>query len=154
MDEPTGDTAPVIEQDFSYGVKVVDIGDLRIARGLTRRRIGNCRHVHLVYDVLERRVFCHDCESAVEGFDAFVQLVERYDQVEKRIAALREMELATVHSRAAQAFDKVFRGRRMAPLCPHCKQAIMPEDVVSGLSTTSRELECARRLRAKGASNG
>ena len=39
MDKPTSDTAPVIEQDFIYGVKVINIVELRAARGMTRRRI-------------------------------------------------------------------------------------------------------------------
>ena len=39
------------------GVKVVDIGDVRIARGLTRREFSTCPHKHMVYDQNERRIW-------------------------------------------------------------------------------------------------
>ncbi|HCN72334.1 MAG TPA: hypothetical protein DIS96_11700 [Pusillimonas sp.] len=138
-------SAPIIEHEFSLGVKVVDIGDLRVARGMARRERSTCKHAKLVYDTRERRVWCKDCETDVEAFDAFTSLVERFYAFEDRISRLREIEAETLHSRAAKALDKVFRSRTMTPCCPHCNRGILSEDVVHGGSSMSRDLELHRR---------
>jgi hypothetical protein len=49
--------APIIPQSFIGGVKVVDIGDLRVARGLSRRTHAACKHDQLIYDANERRIW-------------------------------------------------------------------------------------------------
>tara|TARA_A100000171_G_C2126683_1_gene143964 strand:- start:24 stop:452 length:429 start_codon:yes stop_codon:yes gene_type:complete len=138
-------SAPIIEHEFSLGVKVVDIGDLRVARGLTRREHSTCKHAKLVYDTKERRVWCKDCETDVEPFDAFTSLVERFYAFENRISMLRAIEAETLHSRAAKTLDKEFRSRTMTPCCPHCSRGILAEDVVNGVSSMSRDLELCRR---------
>jgi len=35
---------PIIEQEYIAGVRVVDIGDYRVARGMTRRAHNSCPH--------------------------------------------------------------------------------------------------------------
>lgn len=141
--------APVEPQDYRHGVKVVDIGDLRVARGLTRRPHSTCRHRNLIYDTQERRVWCDDCQSEVEPFDAFVGLVEFFDSARKKLEhreqKLEEAEQAAARSLAVKALDKVWRSRTMAPLCPHCKEALLPEDMTRGLASASREFVRARR---------
>lgn len=141
--------APIEPQDFRDGVKVVDIGDLRVARGLTRRPHSTCRHKSLVYDRQERRIWCSDCESEVEPFDAFAGLVEFFDgarkKLEKREQLVKEAEQHAIRSLAAKALDKVWRSHTMAPLCPHCDEALLPEDMTKGLAQGSRELVRARR---------
>jgi len=141
--------APIDPQEYRHGVTVVDIGDLRVARGLTRRPHSTCRHRNLVYDTRERRVWCDDCESEVEPFDAFANLVEVYDGATKKLDR-RKQEIANaeqhaVRSLAAKALDKVWRSRTRAPLCPHCNEALLPEDMTSGLAQAGREIVRARR---------
>lgn len=142
-------TPPILPQDYLYGVKVVDIGDLRVARGMTRRPHSTCRHVQLIYDEKERRVWCEDCETDVEPFDAFVGLIQRFDAFEKKAAELRSLENLTIVSRAAKALDKIYRGHAMAPCCPHCNRGILPEDVVRGMAQVGREFELRRRSGGK-----
>lgn len=48
--------APIEPHEYLYGVKVVQIEDLRVARGLTRRPVSSCRHRKMVYDDKERRI--------------------------------------------------------------------------------------------------
>lgn len=138
-------TAPIQPLDFLHGTTVVDIGDLRIARGMTRRTWSSCKHMALTYDTQERRVYCTDCETDVEPFDAFIQLVELHAHIEARIARLREAETHTLFSRAAKVMDKAFRSSSMAPLCPHCRSAILPEDVANGVGMVNKEMESKRR---------
>ena len=44
-------TPPIVEQEYLSGLKVVDIGDLRVARGMSRRPVSTCHHRPLVYDL-------------------------------------------------------------------------------------------------------
>ena len=144
-------SAPIEPQDYLYGVKVVQIEDLRVARGLTRRPHSSCEHKKLVYDHNERRVWCSDCESDIEAFDAFRSLVERVHganaQLRRRSEALAEAEQFQVRSRAAKVLDEAWRSAKTAPLCPHCNTAILPEDVVGGVAKASKALVLAARKR-------
>nr|WP_298118250.1 hypothetical protein [uncultured Pseudomonas sp.] len=140
--------APIEPKDYLYGPKVVQIEDLRVARGLTRRPLSSCRHRQLVYDDTERRIWCQDCESEIESFDAFIQLCAVFQKaksdINRRRAALAEAEAFQIISRAAKVMDEAWRRKNMAPLCPHCDRAILPEDVVGGVALTGKKLELAR----------
>ncbi len=142
---------PIEPTDYLYGVKVVQIEDLRVARGMTRRPASSCRHKQLVYDDNERRVWCQDCEAEVEAFDAFKGLVEVFSggmsTLQRRRRELDEAEKFQIRSRAAKVMDEAWRRTKMAPLCPHCSNAILPEDVVGGLGCASKELVIAARKR-------
>lgn len=144
--------APIEPQEYIYGVKVVQIEDLRVARGMTRRPVSACKHKALVYDEKERRIWCSDCETEVEAFDAFVGLVEVFSSglasINRRRRELAEAEKFQIRSRAAKAIDEAWRSQKMAPLCPHCMTAILPDDVVGGLAMTSKSLVTAARKRA------
>jgi Zn finger protein HypA/HybF involved in hydrogenase expression len=137
--------APIEPKEFLHGVKVVTIGDLRVARGRTRRAHSSCRHAQLVYNDTERRIWCEDCQSEVEPFDAFTSIVERHAHLQARIDQFYEAQSHALFSRAAKVMDEAFRSRNYAPCCPHCKQAILPGDVANGVSRTSKELELRRR---------
>ncbi|MNQ82482.1 hypothetical protein D3C85_975330 [compost metagenome] len=143
--------APIEPQEYLYGVKVVQIEDLRVARGMTRRPASSCRHKKLVYDEKERRVWCSDCEAEVEPFDAFVGIVEVFSggmsQLQRRRRELDEAEKFQLRSRAAKVMDEAWRSTKMAPLCPHCNTAILPEDVAGGVASTSKALVAAARKR-------
>lgn len=143
--------APIEPQDYIYGVKVVQIEDLRVARGLTRRPASSCRHKQLIYDQGERRVWCQDCEAEVEAFDAFVGIVEVFSagmsKLNTRRRELAEAEQFQIRSRAAKVMDEAWRSTKMAPLCPHCMTAILPEDVAGGVAKTSKSLVVAARKR-------
>ncbi|HWH86331.1 MAG TPA: hypothetical protein VNV36_06115 [Pseudomonas sp.] len=142
---------PIAPQEYLHGVKVVQIEDIRVARGLTRRPLSSCTHRKMVYDGNERRIWCTDCETEVEAFDAFLHLVERFGAAEARInhraAELAEAEKFQIRSRAAKVMDEAWRSTKMAPLCPHCNAAILPEDVVGGVASASKALVAAARKR-------
>lgn len=141
--------APIEPHEYLYGVKVVQIEDLRVARGLTRRPISSCRHRKMVYDDKERRIWCSDCETEVEPFDAFMYLVEVFDgglkDLNRRRREIHEAEQFAMRSRAAKVMDQAWRSTTMAPLCPHCNAGLLPEDVVKGVSMASKQLIRKRR---------
>lgn len=133
---------PIEALSYIAGVTVVDIGDIRVARGMSRRPFSMCRHVQLLYDAKERRIWCKDCENDVEPFDAFTALVENYDRALSAIAR-REQQLAEVEgfqarTLAAKGLDEAWRRRKIVPACPHCHHGLLPEDFKNGVALTSR----------------
>lgn len=142
---------PIEAQEYLYGVRVVDIGDLRVARGLSRRHHSGCRHRSMIYDKNERRIWCPDCEHDVEAFDAFLLLVENFasktKSLEERAAALLEAEKHSVFNFAAKEIDKAWRKKKWVPACPCCGAGLFPEDFRHGCAMVGREY--ARRLREK-----
>lgn len=143
---------PIEPAPFNIGVRVVDIGDVRVARGKTRFNHETCKHNRMVYDQQERRIWCEDCENDVDVFDAYVRLVECHDSAWKKIwrtwNEAKEAADFQLRSRAAKAMDKVWRGRRMVPNCPHCGEGLLPEDILNNQSGSSAELTRRKRARA------
>lgn len=140
--------APIEPREYIGGVQVVDIGDLRVARGEARRPMAICQHVHQVYDQKERRVWCEDCETDLEPFDAYRCVIENMDRAVKmlrrREQELKEAEQFAARARATKALDKMWRSQSMAPCCPHCRTALLPEEFANGVTSMDREL--ARRM--------
>lgn len=139
---------PIHPENYISGVKVVDIGDLRVARGKTRRPKSKCVHKHLVYDPIERRVWCEDCEEEIDPFDAFEGIVKSYDRALKilsqREAAVKEAEQFNIRRRATKALDQVWRGK-MLPCCVNCGTGMLPEDYVNIEGTVGREFTLKQR---------
>lgn len=147
-------TPPIEPQEFVGGVTVIDIGDVRVARGFSRRPYSACRHRSLVYDANERRIWCKDCEQDIEPFDGFRIVAEQAtafsDAMDRREQAVEKAEAHSLISRAAKAVDDAWRSRKIAPCCPHCAKPILPEDFAGGVrSGSSVELERRRRAAQK-----
>ena len=141
---------PVEPREYIHGLNVVDIGDLRVARGKTRRELSACQHLRLNYDDEERRIYCSDCESDIDHFDAFITVVNNWRAMKRsldaRKKAVEEAEQFTLISRAAKQIDKAWRRRSQAPCCPSCNAGLLPEDFANGIkSTCSAEFERAKR---------
>lgn len=143
---------PIDPKDYLYGLTVVDIGDLRVARGKTRQNPSACRHLRLNYDDQERRIYCSDCEQDVDHFDAFITVVHNWRAMTKSLEARRksieESEQFTLFTRAAKEIDKAWRKRSQVPCCPSCNAGLLPEDFASGVKATkSADIERAKRKR-------
>ena len=140
---------PIEEAPFRSGVTVLDFGDIRVARGLSRRAFSACRHRRLRYDTRERRIWCTDCERDLEGFDAFVVMAEQAHafaaSINERAKQVAEAERFQLRSRAAKAVDEVWRSRNMVPCCPHCNRGLLPEHFADGVKS-SMGADYARRL--------
>lgn len=145
---------PIVEQEYIAGVRVVDIGDYRVARGMTRRAHTSCPHRRMVYDERERRIWCKDCEKDVEGFDAFVLLAQSFSKqtaiLQDREKKVKEAEEHSIISIAAKIIDKAWRKKKMVPCCPHCKEGLFPEDFKNGTGFLSKSyaLESLRRRKS------
>lgn len=139
---------PIQELEYTYGLNVIDIGELRVSRGQTRRPHSVCLHRRLTYDPLERRIWCRDCERDIDGFDAFTIIAEQchefYTQNAHRAKKLEEAEKFQARSIAVKELDRLWRSRNTVPCCPHCKRGLLPEDM-KHLSGVGVEYERARR---------
>ena len=144
---------PIEPLDYISGITVVDIGDWRVSRGMTRRPHTGCHHSKITYDPRERRIWCQDCERDVEPFDAFVGLVDRYgaavSNIKKRRDRLNEAERFQARSLAVKELDKIWMRRNYVPACPHCSHGLFPEDFKNGVAMLSRDYAEARRKKAK-----
>lgn len=137
------------------GDAVIDLAGFRLTRGRSTRSIlDRCKHRHLIYAQTDRRIRCEDCQRDLDPFDALMALVggldEMVSEAKRRLREATEARKQALVSRAAKAVDEVWRGRNMAPCCPHCSRGLLPEDFAGGASSAvSREYEAARRAREK-----
>jgi hypothetical protein len=140
---------PIEEQPYLYGVSVIDIGDIRVSRGLSRRPFSICKHRRMVFDQHERRIWCKDCETTLDAFDAFRLLAEQSHaflaSIKDRERQVSEDEKHTTRSRAAKVLDEAWRSRSMVPACPHCRSGLFPEDFTNGVSKMGRDYAAKRR---------
>jgi hypothetical protein len=156
MDDKRG--PPIEEQGFLSGVKVVDIGDYRIARGLTRRAYSGCHHRNMVYDQKERRIWCKDCEHDIEPFDAFASIIasysQAYDTLLTRQNAVAEAEQFQARTIAGKKLDEAWRRRKMVPACPHCSMGLFPEDFKKGFPMLGRDYAAMLLKKRRGENGG
>ncbi len=142
---------PIDEPGFVAGVTVVDIGDIRVSRGLTRRPTSSCTHRRMTYDHKERRIWCRDCEKDVDPFDAFVKLTEQYhfafESLQQRRKELDEAERFQCRSIAAKELDKAWRHKQMVPACPHCGNGLFPEQFKNGIGMLGKDYALAKLKR-------
>lgn len=146
----TAERDPPIEAlNYLSGVTVVNIGDIRVARGMTRRAYSSCPHRGLVFDNSERRIWCKDCERDVEPFDAFKSLIEGYsaarDDLERRVTAMAEAEVFKIRTLAGKRMEEAWRSKNMVPACPHCHNGLFPEDFKFGPSMVGKDFARGRR---------
>lgn len=147
-----GKDPPIEKLDYLYGLKVVDIGDIRVARGKSRRPATSCRHLSMVYDQSERRIWCEDCEQNVEPFDALMIISNHIDGAHKKAERLlkeaQEASEFALRSRAAKEIDRQWRRKKMVPACPHCHAGIWPEDAFR-MGAINKEWDGAKRRKAQ-----
>lgn len=133
--------------------KVIDLAGYKIERGSAGHSV-RCKHQHLVYDDVERRIWCDDCNQTIEHYDAFMVIFNNYEKMQshaKRVVEeANEAHKHSIISRAAKMLDKAFRKRKTTPCCPHCRRGLLAEDFAGGIThQVSREFEIARRKRDK-----
>lgn len=115
---------------------VVDIGSFRIRQQAGRkpwsRNDNRCLHRQLTLDEQGHIVRCETCGETVSAFWALLMLSDEYGRESEKVArakqSAKEAKDAVLHLTAAKKVEKVWRTRNMAPLCPHCSEAILPED--------------------------
>jgi len=136
--------------------QVIEIGEFRLKREQNWKREG-CQHVRLTLEDEGEIVMCDDCGKQVGNYAALRMLVERWSKLQERVDAkqrsIAEAAEKTISLRAAQRVEKAWRSRSMTPTCPHCNEAIFPEDGFGG-SAVNREIALRRREAKKNQHSG
>jgi hypothetical protein len=142
---------PIEPLDYLGGVTVVDFGDVRVARGMSRRHHSSCPHKRMVYDQQERRIWCEDCKKDVEAFDACRILVDSFSSahagLKRREQAIVEAEAFKIRTLAGKQMDEAWRSHHMVPSCPHCHNGLFPEDFKHGVAMVGKEFARSRKER-------
>lgn len=134
-----------------FCAEIIDLDEIRIQYGRKPAGQATCEHRRLVYSRGERRVWCQDCERTLDGFDAFYVLTQHF---EKMSAAVRrknekadEAMKATLTRRVTKALDRTWASG-MAPCCPHCRDALLPEDMENTSSANQEWVRAGRKKRS------
>lgn len=140
----------VLPDGGCYVGTVVDLDSVRIRAGRTPYKLKTCKHHHLIYNQIERRVWCEDCERTIDNFDAFLIFTNKFESMLReangRMATATEALNSAARLRATKTLDRMWSGRRMAPCCPHCNRGLLPEDFMNGAcSAVGTDYEKARR---------
>lgn len=129
---------------------VIDLAEVRIARGETSAKERVCEHRNILYSTNERRIWCKDCQRTIDGFDGFLIFAKNFTAMmadaENKVSAANAALAHATRLRATKQLDRIWSGNVMAVGCPHCKGGLLPEDFANGATSAwSRELEMARR---------
>lgn len=142
------DNAPIEPQDYLYGLKVVELDNIRIARGKTKRSYEKCNHLHMVIDDNERRVFCEDCQMAITAFDGLMALFKNWGRIveslDRRSEEVRAAEKYSIRRIATKAIDSEFMKAYTVPCCPHCNEGLIPDDFTK-IKRASKSLVMQKR---------
>lgn len=138
-----------LEPTGRWDSPVIDFAGYKARIGRTPYREKLCKHKSVLYSPSERRIWCNDCNSGVEPFDAFITIAEHFVEIARESRADRRRASdalsAVITRRAAKELDSTW-GRGMAPCCPHCRRGLLPHDFANGAAAAmSKEIEIARR---------
>jgi hypothetical protein len=147
-----------MNKDFLSG-RVIDLESFRLTRTSTKGfglKTDPCQHVNKTLDSNGGIITCDDCKKQLSPIWVIEEIISKWGEwwrrLESRAAQVKELEGKTVILKAAKEIEKRWR-RKMAPCCPHCNRAILPEDRLGESAAVSFEYELARRARDKRTGN-
>ncbi|MDQ7982262.1 hypothetical protein QYH69_34115 [Paraburkholderia sp. SARCC-3016] len=128
--------------------EVIDLGEYRVERKPHRPFDGTCQHKHLTVDQNGGIITCDDCGKQIDAFIALNLMLDSYSKywakLNSKDKSLQEQAHRQLHLKAAQRVEDAWRGRKMIPVCPHCSEAIFPDDGF-GSTLVNREIAVRRR---------
>jgi hypothetical protein len=109
-----------------------------------------CEHHHIQYNLSDRTTICADCNSPIDAFTAYQRLIVYWERIERDLKYRKE-HLSELEERvgkhilkATKRVDEAWRSKNMVPVCPHCKNAIFPEDGFGG-DEVDKKMEIEKR---------
>lgn len=129
---------------------IIQIGEWSVqrrARSASSPQAG-CDHAQIALESHGQVVRCLKCGDQLSAFWALQMLADQYDrataELEQERRALARAREAELHLPAALKVEQLWRGRKLAPACPHCGRGILPEDGLGSLQI-NQEFELRRR---------
>lgn len=128
--------------------KVIGLDQMRISRGMGK--ICKCDKRKFVIDTDNRRVTCSSCGAVVDPYDALYDLAhadeERNRQVERLLEQRKEIASYKPHLVVIKNLEKNYRGRKMMPTCPSCKEPFMLEELICWVNWKFNEKHVRQRI--------
>lgn len=111
-----------------------------------------CPHNRFIIDAEKRRVECKDCGDEVTAFDALEIIAKEGSWYRARIEELAKQRKQLLdwqpHLIAVRELERMWRGRKILPICPRCQRGITAEELANS-GRVSMKLETARRNHEK-----
>lgn len=129
------------DREYPYRTLIKGAGEVASIR---------CSHPSLIYNNNGNIITCRECKQQLDPYwsaiHVFRGLAEFFEQLDVRKKTVEEMEAKAVTHKAALAVERAWRRRKMIPTCPHCYQAIAPEDGFGG-SSVGKHTETAAQAK-------
>lgn len=115
----------------------------------TKKRGRTCTHnrQRYVVDQAHGTVYCKDCEEPVSAFRALCEIADEESRFRQSWAALKirydEMQSYKPWLLVVRKLERMWRGKRMLPCCPHCGHGLYAEELTG--SAVGIEYETERR---------
>lgn len=74
---------------------------------------------------------------------------DKQDSIDRRLKEVQRLEASTVVLKAAKKVEKAWRSRSSVPTCPHCHEAIFPEDGFGGTQVNKKMAIERRKFKDK-----
>lgn len=110
---------------------------------------GKCKHTRYVLNDEVGIVECRDCAAPVSAYHVLRQCALEENRLYRRLRAMRD-EIQAIAGRrswlkAVQRLDKIWRGRKMLPCCPHCRRGLFAEEMDDGAVGIDYEVALRKR---------
>lgn len=116
---------------------IIQIGDfsIELARRSYEEKQKFCDHMSVSLEEGDI-VLCKKCNMQVSAFWCLRQYAIHWQVKDNAIKMMdndlkRRLE-SNLHLIAAKKIERVWRGKKMAPCCPHCKRGILASDNLGG----------------------
>jgi hypothetical protein len=128
---------------------VVSLEGWRKRREREKAKESPCTHERYILDVEHGTVNCAECDAPVSAFFALKKIAFRESQAFQKLHSMNA-EIAAITARrswlsAVKTLDRIWRGKKMLPCCPHCNRGLFAEDFRH--AAVGVEYEKARRAK-------
>ena len=136
--------------------RIINFADMAFKlRGKSYGIDDRCVHLKVTLDDEGGIVTCDACGKQLDPYITLRRMCEKWEDHARQTRLAREKinedAKAIITLRAAKLIQEAWRSRTMIPTCPHCHEAILPEDGF-GNSRVNREMELRRRAVKRSAS--
>ena len=124
---------------------IIPISTLIINRG--RNKKCTCRNRKFEIDTQNREVCCQECGAIIDPYTALVDIANNYERLGEEVNFLLEQRKRILdwkpHLISMRKLELIYRGCKMIPCCPHCKNGIYAEELL--VYSVSKQHEKQRR---------
>ena len=124
----------------------------------SKRPKTTCKHERTLIDQIAGTVECRECGEVLSPFHVLLRMAQGeralFDRVRSLQAKADELARYSPHLKTMKELERIWRGRRMIPICPHCGTGIWPQELLAGGSRGVRYEITLRQKAGKLLPNG